>query len=99
LRCSFDQTPDPSTYYGVVYPGKVHVTDFFSKPALAPGEYDAFNDGFKMFTDALDEWLPKFSPWSPSSTSDAAAALPTGPWCFDTTHHFLTRSTSQDALR
>jgi hypothetical protein len=59
---SFDAAPAASSYFGVVYPGQVHVPDFFWDVSLSTGEKDAFETGMKMFSDALDVWLPHFTP-------------------------------------
>ena len=49
--------PDPSSYFGVVHPGKTHVQDF-SSPLTEPEE--AFYTSLALFQMALDEWLPCF---------------------------------------
>ena len=49
--------PDPSSYYGIVHPGKVHVQDFSS--SFAEPE-EAFYAGLALFQMGLDEWLPCF---------------------------------------
>jgi hypothetical protein len=56
----FNTAPDSSQYYGVVYPGQVHAVDFFSAPNQPTDRNAAFATGFKMFTAALDQWLPHF---------------------------------------
>jgi hypothetical protein len=59
---SFDAAPPASGYFGVVYPGQVHVPDFFSYMSDLEGEKQAFDTGLRMFSAALDEWLPRFTP-------------------------------------
>lgn len=69
----FNSTSDPSQYYGVVYPGQVHAVDFFATPNQPTDRNAAFATGLKMFTAALDEWLPNFQ-----SGSDVTITAPTG---------------------
>jgi hypothetical protein len=59
---SFDAAPLASGYFGVVYPGQVHVPDFFSYTSDLEGEKQAFDTGLRMFSAALDEWLLRFTP-------------------------------------
>jgi hypothetical protein len=77
----FDAQPNSSSYYGAVYPGQVHVSDFFFSTDLPKDTQDAFNKGLSMMTAALDAWLPHFTPGSnpiPTSTgsgSDSKAGM------------------------
>ncbi|KAF9787086.1 peptidase S28 [Thelephora terrestris] len=49
--------PDPSSYFGIVYPGKTHAKDLAS--SFAEPE-EAFYTSLALFQMALDEWLPCF---------------------------------------
>jgi hypothetical protein len=57
LSFSCYTAPDPSSYFGIVYPGKTHAKDLAS--SFAEPE-EAFHTSLALFQMALDEWLPCF---------------------------------------
>jgi hypothetical protein len=77
---AFDGQPDSSQYYGAVYSGQVHGTDFASGPNVPTGRNEASKTGLALFTAALDQWLPNFKPGNdpvlttPSGTATGTAA-------------------------
>lgn len=58
-------TPDESSYFGVVFRGEVHVSDFTSS-ITEPTE--PFYTSLALFQMALDKWLPCFFPNNQTQT-------------------------------
>jgi hypothetical protein len=71
---SADSVPADGSYYGTIYAGQVHAEDLFSSPNNTAGANAAFEEGLRMFTQALDVWLPAFKGSNGTATTSAGGA-------------------------
>jgi hypothetical protein len=52
---------DNSTYFGIIYDNQVHARDLASVDQDTKLNQQTFDTGLKLFSDALDVWLPAFN--------------------------------------
>jgi hypothetical protein len=71
---SADSAPADGSYYGTIYAGQVHAEDLFSSVNTSAEANAAFEEGFRMFTQALDVWLPAFKGSNVTATASAGGA-------------------------
>jgi hypothetical protein len=69
---AYNQGGASGSYFGIVYPKTVHAADLAVFKSLDdPSRRAAYQQGYALFTQALDEWLPNFKA---AQTEDAANA-------------------------
>jgi hypothetical protein len=73
---SCNTSPEFPSFFGTTYPRQVHAADIFVSPNSTSDQADAFFKGLALFSSALDQWLPCYTP-TPSS-GDSVQKLPSG---------------------
>jgi hypothetical protein len=63
---SCNTSPEFPSFFGTTYPGQVHAADMFASDYRPQDVNDAFYKGLALFSSALDQWLPCYTP-TPSS--------------------------------